>query len=459
MVSRYLPHGWPTPVLIATSLGATVAASAIATSMDALPLLLVMLLALATVAVAALRPTLLLYLYCAAIPLNFALPPGPAGTIARVVGIGFFVGYLIRRPDSLRPGTVPLAGWFFIAWALASSLWAIDTETAYRTWISVAQLFAITVLIASLVAKTPAVVGNALWWYTISATLTGVVGILSYLQGATTSFGRGTAFADQDPALFASLILPAAVFLMGEVQSRATSPFFRSLALTALVICVASLAVSGTRSAWIGILVATGAWLLLERDRRQLIAVGALILGLLILVVAVPGAEDFLLGRAGSSVSSGGSGRTEIWVVGISILASAPLLGVGFGNFSESFTMYAITHASGSAAGGALYAGRAAHNVLLGASVETGIVGGTLLIAFFATALLSSLGERGNVVRVALISLLVQSMFLDIIEQKQLWLFLGLAFGLGAAHRLQATAADHAASSRPNPGVAIPRPT
>jgi hypothetical protein len=60
---------------------------------------------------------------------------------------------------------------------------------------------------------------------------------------------------------------------------------------------------------------------------------------------------------------------------------------------------------------------------------------------------------------VALISLLVQSMFLDIIEQKQLWLFLALAFGLAAAHRVRATAADHTAYSAQNPTVAIPRPT
>jgi exopolysaccharide production protein ExoQ len=454
-----LPRAWPTAVLIATSLVATVAASAIATSMDALLLLLVILLALAALAIAAVRPTFLFYVYCAAIPLNFALPPGPAGTIARIVGVAFFVGYLIRRPDSLRPATVPLTGWLFVAWALASSLWAIDTEKAYATWITVGQLFAITVLIASMVATSPDVVRNALWWYTISATLTGVVGILTYLQGAETSFGRGAAFAEQGPAHFASLILPAAVFLMGEVQSRATGRLLRSVALAALLICVAALAVSGTRSAWVGILVATGAWLLLERNRRQLIALGALVLGLLILVVAVPEAEAFLLGRAESSVSTGGSGRTDIWAVGISILASAPLLGVGFGNFSEAFTTYAITHASGSAVGGTLVAGRAAHNVLLGATVETGIVGGTLLVAFFATALLSSLGERGTVVRVALISLLVQSMFLDIIEQKQLWLFLALAFGLSAAHRLRAAATDEAAPSQPNPAVAIPRPT
>jgi O-antigen ligase len=416
---------------------ASLVTSAIATSMDVLGLLLVALLAGAALAAAIVRPELLFYAYCVAIPFNFALPPGPAGTVARIAGLIFFLGYLVRRPGVLRLGAIPLPGWLFIAWTLASGLWAIDAGAAFSTWLSVAQLFAITVLIASVVASRPEVVGNALWCYTISATLTGVWGILSYLQGAASSFGRGTTFANQDPALFASLILPAAVFLMGEIQSRARGPLLRSAALIGLVICVAALAVSGTRSAWVGILVATAAWLLLQRERRQLIAVGALVLGVVILVVAVPGAEGFLLGRAGSSVSSGGSGRIDIWMVGISILASAPLLGVGFGNFPTAFTPYVISQATASLAGGALYAGRAPHNVLLGTAVETGLVGGSLLAAFLGSALVHSKGVRGNVIRATLISLYVQSMFLDILQQKQLWLFLALAFGLGAAQRLR----------------------
>jgi exopolysaccharide production protein ExoQ len=453
MTARYSRRRRPTAVLMATSLVATVAASAIAASMDALALLIVILLALAALAVAVLRPTLLFYVYCASIPLNFALPPGPAGTIARIAGVAFFVGYLIRRPDSLQPATVPLAGWLFVAWALASSLWAIDTQTAYGTWLSVAQLFAITVLIASLVAARPEVVGNALWWYAISATFTAGVGILSYLQGAASSFGRGTAFADQDPALFASVLLPAAVFLMGEAQSRTNRTLLRVLAAGALIACVVALALSGTRSAWIGILVAIVVWVIVQREPRQMLAVAALSCGVVILVASVPGIGDFLLGRAQLSLATG-AGRTDIWVVGLGMLAAAPLLGVGFGNFPLAFTPYAIAQASAaSGAGGALFAGRGPHNVLLGISVETGVVGGLLLVAFFASALLPSTGDRTRtMVRVALIGLFVQSMFLDILLQKQLWLFLAMAFGLASSQRLdrvrgrqQPTASGHLA--------------
>ncbi|MGO9206735.1 MAG: hypothetical protein ACLQBX_11215, partial [Candidatus Limnocylindrales bacterium] len=43
-----------------------------------------------------------------------------------------------------------------------------------------------------------------------------------------------------------------------------------------------------------------------------------------------------------------------------------------------------------------------------------------------------------QMIQVVLISLFAQSFFLDILLQKQLWLFLAIAFGLAAAQRRSA---------------------
>jgi exopolysaccharide production protein ExoQ len=426
---------------VVTCLAVTIATSAVATSMDALGILLVALVAGAALAFALIRPELLLYLYCVAIPFNFALPPGPAGTVARIAGLVFFFGYLVRRPDALRPGIIPLVGWAFMGWALASCLWAIDGDAAFNAWVSLVQLFVISILIASIVAADTRVVRNALWAYALAATFTAGIGCVSYLQSPAAFLGRAAAFPDQDPALFASLVLPATIILMGEVQARSTRPALRVLALAALAVCAVALAISGTRSAWLGLVVAVGVWLVLQRGLRQVLAVTAVAASIGVLVVALPETQAFLLGRASTSLVTGGSGRTDIWSVGMSILASAPLSGVGLGNFPTAFTPYAISQATASAATGALYAGRAPHNVLLGTSVETGLVGGLLLVGFMAAALADSRGERGNVIRAALVSLFVQAMFLDILLQKQLWLFIALAFGLGAAWSMREAAA------------------
>jgi hypothetical protein len=52
-------------------------------------------------------------------------------------------------------------------------------------------------------------------------------------------------------------------------------------------------------------------------------------------------------------------------------------------------------------------------------------------------------------VRVVLISLYMQSFFLDILYQKQLWLFLGVAFGLAASQRAVSVVAPERMSSPP----------
>ncbi len=437
---------------ILACLAATVATSAVATSMDALDVLLVALVGSAALSVALIWPELLLYGYCVAIPFNFALPPGPAGTVTRIVGIAFFFGYLVRRPHVLRPAVMPLVGWLFIGWALASCLWAIDGETAFNTWLSLIQLFVITILIASIVAADTRIVRKALWAYALSATFTAIVGCISYLQSPAAFLGRAAAFSNQDPALFASLVLPATIVLMGEVQARSSRLALRVLALAALAICVVALAISGTRSAWLGFALAAGAWLVLRRDLRQILAVIAVVAAVGVLVLALPGAQAFLLGRTATSLETGGSGRTDIWTIGLSLLASAPVTGVGLGNFPNAFTPYAISLAAATAPTGAA---RAPHNVLLGTSVETGLVGGLLLIGFMAVALVKSRGEWGDIILVALVSLFVQAMFLDILQQKQLWLFLALALGLGAAWRTREAPAARS-SWRPQHGSLTP---
>jgi exopolysaccharide production protein ExoQ len=436
MIGRFGDVGAIRFLIAAGCLAASAVLVSAAAASGGLLVVLAVGLAVAAFAIAMVRPNLLLYAYCAAIPFNFALPPGPAGTVARIAGLIFVTGYLLRFPGSLRPSSISVAGWIFVAWCLATILWAVNASYAWSAWLSLAQLFLITVLIASIVAVDRDTVSGALWAYSIAATVTAAVAVMGYLGGSVL-FSRATAFSEQDPALFSSIVLPAAVVLMGEIESPSTTPPLRLAVLGALGICIASLALSGTRSAWLGIIVAVAVFVIIRRNRRQLVGVAAILVGLLAVATSIPGALDFLGARAASSISSGGSGRTDIWAVGLSILATAPVVGVGFGNFGPAFTPYAIAHASASIVGGALTADRGAHNVLLGTTVETGLVGGLLLVLFVGGALVVAGNDRlGSIVRIALLSLVVQSAFLDILSQKQVWLFIALAYGLGMARQV-----------------------
>jgi O-antigen ligase len=79
---------------------------------------------------------------------------------------------------------------------------------------------------------------------------------------------------------------------------------------------------------------------------------------------------------------SGGSGRVEIWKVGLAALKDHWLLGAGFGNFPQIYNKYFLTvfnqyyeHWS-----------RAPHNIILQAWVEIGIIGlATMLWGWWTT--------------------------------------------------------------------------
>lgn len=394
-------------------------------------------LALAIGAAAALRwPTLLLYVYAASIPLNFVVPPGAGGTVARVLGIVFVVGYLLRRLPVLRPGLAPVVLWALLGWLLASTLWAIDPQIAWSGWLSLAQLAAVTVLIASIVSAEPAEIGRVMWAYSASAVLTAGIGIVTYLQNPAIFLTRAVAFESEDPALFASALIPAVLYLIHSLTSADVKLVARAAAAAGALVCVAAVALSGTRSAWLGLLAAGAVWVVFRPSRRLALGFATVAVGVLALVVLVPGVSDFLLDRAGSATESGGAGRTDLWAVGYSAFTTSPLIGVGFANFPLAFNQQAIDLSPVSVlAAEDLVSGRGSHNVVLASLVETGLIGASLLVATMLTVLRGT-GRAGwgTIVQVTLVALLVQALLLDILLQKQMWLL--LAFGIGlAAHR------------------------
>lgn len=455
MTGIAVPRATGAGVTAGATLVVAVAVAAAATGADLLVPALVGAAIVVGAVVALARPELLLLVYCASIPFNFALPPGPAGTVARIAGIAFFVGYLLRRPDALRPGVLPIAGWLFAGWSLATGLWAVEAGVAWETWQSLAQLILITVLVASIVAAAPGRGRDALRVYAWSATITAVLAMLAPVEGATVLDARAAAFADQSPALFASLLVPAIVILVADAATPGSRRLVRLVAGGGAVTCAVALVLSGTLSAWAGVVAAIAVWLLLRRALGQVLVVAAAACAVALAVATVPGLEEFVAGRAAQSLGSGGSGRLEIWAVGLTMFAANPLVGVGLGNFPIAFDGFAIANAPGAlAAGGPLIAGRGPHSLLLGSAVETGVIGVGLLALFLATALVRGGRARsteGMLVLVALVSLLVQAMFLDILLQKQLWLLVGIGLGLGAAAVPRRTPIGETEPGRPAP--------
>jgi O-antigen ligase len=344
------------------------------------------------------------------------------GTLSRAAGALFAVTYALPRLTSLRLSAMPLAGWAFVGWAMASAVWAHDPEASWRELPTLIQLFVVAVLIADYTAREPRIVRPVLAAYSVSATVTAVIGIATHLGGG---FGRSVAIEGQNPAQFAAVLLPAFTFGLNEVLGgtrRFAGGFVALLAAVAIVL-------SGTRGAWVAMAVVPLVLLPNLSPKRATLGIVA-IATLALFTYQLPGIADMLAVRLGNAVSTGGAGRTDIWSAGLVIYAGSPVVGVGYANFPVAYTPEVVRAAHITSA--YTLSGYAPHNIVVGTLAELGLVGLITLGLFLVPlAVRRGFGPDAGMVRASMASLLAMALFLDIVgNRKQVWLVIGLAAGL-----------------------------
>ncbi len=373
------------------------------------------------------NPRPMLFVYVALIPLEATLVIGEAATITRAVGAAFFVGYVLRRFGHLHLRAIPVIGWAYFAWALASYTWAISQIAAADALFTLAQLFAMTVVVADLVAEEPGAARRVLWVYVIAACATAVIALGAAGLGGGLGGERIGAFESQDVAQFAALVVPAVLFFYVELLEGR----HRLVASAGIMVAAAAIVFSGTRSAWIAMAVAAAVITLPRIGRRGMVPIAMVGLGVLALFT-VDELGGFVLDRLGTALSSGGAGRIDIWSVGLNIFAAHPVAGVGYGNFPIAFTPEVIraTDVPGLDVN-VLFPGAGPHSFLIGTLAELGLVGIALLVPFLGVTLLGRATDQSwPVVQGILLALVVQGFFLDLMNRKHFWLFIGLALGL-----------------------------
>ena len=434
-------------VLVAGLMAAVVAAT-----MD--PLIAIMLAGgLALILLSVRWPLLSLFVFIALITIEETVNVTGFGTLSRWAGIVFAGVYGIPRLGRLVPSALPLAGWAYVSWALLSVAWALNSATAVGQLQTLVQLVVIGFLVADVVIHDPSVVRPILWTYSISATATAAVGIVLYLTGGAADGGRLAAIANQNPAQFASILLPALIFSLYQVLQG------RRVAASGLiaVMCTAGIALSGTRSVWLAATVVI-LFLMLPRlgIRRGILALG--VVGVLVLATAqIPGVASIVADRTETAASSGGAGRTDIWSVGFQIFESSPVIGVGYANFPVAFTPSLLRAAN---ANEAIGTAQGPHNIVVGTAGELGIVGLVLLALFLVPLILRrGWGPDGVVIQAILTSLMIDALFIDIVgNRKQVWVAIGLAAGLAylAKQDRRRAAAAPAAGPLSLPAAASP---
>ncbi len=432
---------WAGPLAPLAVLGVIVVV-ALATRVGLLPIAVGLALVPLVAVVSVRWPMVTLALFVALIPIEQVVVIDGLGTISRFVGVLFAVTYGLPRLGRLSFAATPTAAWAFLAWAVLSLLWALDPATAWAEIPTLLQLFVIAVLIADVVVQRPAMVRSLLWIYSLSAVATAAVGIQTFIAFGPAGEARAAAIQNQNPAQFAGVLLPALVFGLYELLNGDRRIVGGAIAL----ISTAGILVSGTRGAWVSVVIVFLVFILPRLGPRRLLSATALLAVIVVLTFQIPGVSSLVAQRVQTALTTGGAGRTDIWTVALTSYGTAPVLGVGYANFPVAYTRDAVITPNLTPAAANLPPTLGPHNLVVGTVVELGPVGLALLALFLLPLVLKrGWGPDAATVQAALASLLILALFLDILSnRKQVWLLIGLAAGLTYLRRRASRRADPA---------------
>jgi exopolysaccharide production protein ExoQ len=364
-------------------------------------------------------------LFVLLIPFDNLLQLPAFGTLTKLfaaVSAAAIIVWLLRTRKYVIPSR-PLLFWgAYACFQILSISWALDSQLTAQRLLTPIELFALYAAISFLPidAKMMRVVIGA---SIAGAAIAGAYGYHVFHSGNNIA-GGGRLFLANDQTLIdpnhfaAALISPFGLGLTAFVSTR--SNIVRVLSIMAIGAMALGFAVASSRGALIGMAIMF-VYMVCRSPKRLLLGgmgVAGMACGL-----AVYGR---VLQRFANAASTGGAGRSGIWHVGFAAFKDHWLNGAGYGNFpvaydqaflrvSESY--YTQWH-------------RDPHNIIIGTSVEVGIIGlGLMLMGWFVQfRALRFIGPDHRLfqLRIAIegsiLGLFVSGMFLDIMTQKYLWI-------------------------------------
>ncbi|WP_262685416.1 O-antigen ligase family protein [Paenibacillus baimaensis] len=364
-------------------------------------------------------PFIPLVAYSVAIPFEDILRVGGIfNTLTKGFGLLFAAVYLITHFRQIKFNLIPAVWWVWLVWNIASILWTPDAFFA-AVWFSVAtyvQLFFMLVLMVNLLHQNPKRIPILLAFYSIATTITSLYSIVNFMQGADLTEGTRTgAFEEQSVAHFAAMIIPGLLYLIHCVL-HSKSILLRVGLIPIALIQITAVILSGTRSAWMGLAAALLFMLLANFNWKKAVAV-ILVSGIVLFgVTSIPELEHIITARSEQAVDSGGSGRTMIWEHAIGVFADHLIIGTGSGTYHKYQE----------------YPPYGAHNIYLGAAIQTGIIGLALMLAsLWRTFRASSESNLNLLLKGLLIAYMVESFFLETTIMKYFWFVIGLSLGAG----------------------------
>ena len=361
-------------------------------------------------------------LYVALVPFDNILQLTSGASYVRLVAALAGVAMLARML-LLRRFVKPAVGWYawaaFVAWAGITLMWTPDLAESQRVYGIVIQNY----LMMTVLALYP-IREIEYRWLVILMVASGLgAGIYAFAHHSAMFNGRVSLNVGNlviDPNQFAtSFVLPIAICLATALFSKDVR--LKIFCAAAVLFMMVPILMTASRGGIVAILLLFGYFALRSKHRVQILAMVGVCLALSVFFPAVW--ERFVHdeGQLGS-----GSGRTYIWAVGLHALKEHWLIGSGVGSFLETYDRNFLAVFQAKMQGWH----RPSHDIIVGTWVEMGIVGLTLvLIAWFTTfrqLRVISPGSRFYPMRLALeasmVALFAQSLFIDPIWIKYIWL-------------------------------------
>jgi O-antigen ligase len=357
----------------------------------------------------------------------------------------------------------------FMGFCVASMLWSINQSFSIEAIQRYALGFLLLVIVftATRDRRSAILIAGA---FSLSATASTLIGLATNnrIEGRLV----GT-FADANE--YAAFCVPA-LLIAAAFASTASTPLRRMIFALSALVCALGIVLSGSRGGIIAIGAALVVWIIFGgRWRMRVLTAGvavALILVGYVNIAASPAtkARFATLTQGEQYGASAGTGRADIWQVGLRAYRDHPTKGAGIGTYTEATPRYLAR--PGLVRRGDFFTEtpKVAHNMYLHILVEIGTVGlalflGIILTCLAAAARAARLFRRAGDVTLELISrtllagtvgLLVADFFISGQYQRVLWILLGLCVGLLGVARTMVPARRPREDGREDPPAAVP---
>jgi O-antigen ligase len=314
----------------------------------------------------------------------FELGVSGSTTILRLLGFYLLGLWVIKLVAEKRPILIiPFAKWLvpFIIWAGLSYTWASEKNLIIQTWFTFLQMLALSLIIYNEIKtyKQLRWMFIVLFSSCLVVTLMGYLGIGSLDQTELLRIGnRGV----KDTASLIGIALLSSMILFFLSKEKRYKLLFVLMSL----MCIYPLLATGER----GALVAIGVGLIVVElaVKRKFSTIIYILIGIFAayisfqIVVEYGNLSNYVISRfnLNSILISGASGRDYIWKVAFQLFLGHPILGVGLGNFPNSFWSYTHENIQLLRSLPFIFA-VGPHNDLIGVATELGIVGFVLIIS------------------------------------------------------------------------------